>query len=141
MNFFKIYELIFQFQWTFYFWFIDIHCFNSACSLWIMHYNPRYIEISAATVRRHLCMFEDMEHDFFDIVIRRFKQYDEERTKEPHSSIVKHFMESDVAVPNHLNWKTFFSIFFVLYNFEAMNIITTAYNKLIIFCFLCFRHA
>ena len=66
-----------------------------------MHYNPRYIEISAATVRRHLCMFEDMEHDFFDIVIRRFKQYDEERTKEPQSSIVKHFMESDVAVTNH----------------------------------------
>ncbi|KAM3388121.1 hypothetical protein ACQJBY_010722 [Aegilops geniculata] len=78
-------------------WLQNVNDKNTCESLWIMHYNPRYIEISAATVRRHMCMFEDMEHDFFDIVIRRFKQYDEERTKEPHSSIVKHFMESDVA--------------------------------------------
>lgn len=70
-------------------------CYGRAC---IVHYVPKYIEVSSIGIEMQLEGRSEMEMDLFDAVVRRFKELDDGLYGEEERQRWRHFVESDFMV-------------------------------------------
>jgi hypothetical protein len=82
-------------------------CIRRKC---IVHYEPKYIEVSLESVKLTLDGLCEMELDMFDASVRRFKQIDDEVYSKYKAGRWRHFFESDFLV----------NIFFLLFPCNAL---------------------
>ncbi|KAF8701795.1 hypothetical protein HU200_033113 [Digitaria exilis] len=64
----------------------------------IVHYTPKYIEVLVGGIKMQLAGLLEMEMDFFDAAIRRFKEMDDMLYDRKMYQRWRHFVESDFMV-------------------------------------------
>lgn len=73
----------------------NLFCIRRKC---IVHYEPKYIEVSLESFKLTLDGLCEMELDMFDASVRRFKQIDDEVYSVYKAGRWRHFFESDFLV-------------------------------------------